>query len=67
MKPNFEAMTWAELRAYVLKHREDDEAFQAFIGRRSPDSEATWYNFPMTEEGRQQMTEVFRRKMNGEL
>ncbi|UBF27404.1 hypothetical protein K9N68_05485 [Kovacikia minuta CCNUW1] len=67
MKPNFEKMSWAELRAYVLKHREDEEAFQAFIDRRSPDSEATWYNFPMTEEGQQQMAEVFRRKLNGDL
>jgi DNA gyrase inhibitor GyrI len=60
-------MSWTELGAYVLKHREDEAVFQAFFDRRSPNSEATWYNFPITEEGRQQMAEVFRHKMNSEL
>ena len=30
-KPNFPAMNKQELRAYVLAHREDDEAFYAFV------------------------------------
>ncbi|BAZ19934.1 hypothetical protein NIES4073_08070 [Kalymmatonema gypsitolerans NIES-4073] len=38
-----------------------------FTNCRSPDSEATWYNFPYTEEGQRQMEEVFRRKINGEV
>ncbi|MFB2833668.1 DUF6887 family protein [Floridanema evergladense] len=66
MKPDFKTMPRKELIAYVLAHREDEEAFDALINRRSPDSEATWYNFPYTEEGQQQMEEVFRRKINGE-
>lgn len=32
-KPNFAEMTKAELRAYVLEHRKDDEAFHAFMDR----------------------------------
>lgn len=56
-----------ELIAYVLAHREDEVAFDILLNRRSPDSEATWYNFPYTEEGQQQMSEVFRRKLNGEI
>ncbi|KAB8317062.1 hypothetical protein SD81_027780 [Tolypothrix campylonemoides VB511288] len=67
MKPDFKKMPRKELIAYVLAHRNDDEAFQVLIARRSPDSEATWYNFPYTEEGQRQMEEVFRRKINGEL
>ena len=66
MKPDFKTIPRKELIAYVLAHREDEEAFDALINRRSPDSEATWYNFPYTEEGQQQMEEVFRRKINGE-
>jgi hypothetical protein len=31
MKPNFDAMSVPELRAYVLSHREDDEAIQALF------------------------------------
>ncbi len=67
MKPNFEAMTRAELRAYVLEHREYLEAFRLLMNRRSPDSEATWYNFPNTEEGREQRKEVIKRKIKGEI
>lgn len=66
MKPDFKTIPRKELIAYVLAHRDDEEAFDALINRRSPDSEATWYNFPYTEEGQQQMEEVFRHKLNGE-
>ena len=36
MKPNFEIMSKAELRAYVLKHKEDKEALRALMSRRDP-------------------------------
>ncbi|KAM3096219.1 DUF6887 family protein [Phormidesmis sp. 146-12] len=32
-KPNFAEMTKAELRVYVLEHRNDDEAFHAFMDK----------------------------------
>jgi hypothetical protein len=31
MKPDFEKMTRAELKAYMLENRSDDEAFHAYI------------------------------------
>ena len=31
MKPNFTEMSVSELRAYVLEHREDDEAIRALF------------------------------------
>jgi hypothetical protein len=65
--PSFETMPRKELIAYVLAHREDEDAFEILLSRRSPDAEATWYNFPDDEEGQQQMSEVFRRKLNGEI
>jgi hypothetical protein len=44
MKPNFDEMSKAELKAYVLSHRDDDEAIRVLFSRRNPpDSEATWY------------------------
>ncbi len=64
MKTDYEKMSWSELRAYVLEHREDLEAIQALFNRRSPDADATWYKFPYTEEGQRQMAEVFRQQMN---
>ncbi|MGV0024601.1 DUF6887 family protein [Phormidesmis priestleyi] len=34
MKPDFAAMTTLELRAYVLAHREDQDALQAYLDKR---------------------------------
>jgi hypothetical protein len=31
MKSKFEAMSRQELRAYILEHREDEEAFQLYL------------------------------------
>jgi hypothetical protein len=33
MKSKFEAMSRRELRAYILEHREDEEAFQLYLDR----------------------------------
>ncbi len=33
MKLKFETMTRQELRAYILEHREDEEAFQVYLDR----------------------------------
>ncbi|MBC6476872.1 MAG: hypothetical protein GDA56_02810 [Hormoscilla sp. GM7CHS1pb] len=51
MKHKFAEMSGKELTAYVLEHREDIEAIDALVSRRSPDSEATWYPAPCTPEG----------------
>ncbi|GET42439.1 DUF6887 family protein [Microseira wollei] len=44
MKPDFKAMSRKELRAYILKHRDDDEAFYAYMDKL--EAEATWVEFP---------------------
>ncbi len=44
MKPNVETMTRQELKAYVLVHRDDRKAIDLLMSRRSPDSEAVWYD-----------------------
>ncbi|MHC5676280.1 DUF6887 family protein [Nostoc sp.] len=51
MKPNFAQMSTKELRAYVFAHREDLEALDILVSRRTPDSEATWYGPMVTEDG----------------
>ncbi|MFM2430231.1 MAG: hypothetical protein RLZZ511_1444 [Cyanobacteriota bacterium] len=56
MKPNYDAMSWSELRAYILEHRDDVEALDAMYARRSPDAEATWFTAPQNlQEWEQQM------------
>ena len=47
IKPNFEEMNNAELRAYVLENREDQTAFYALIDRLT--SEANPQTFAMAK------------------
>lgn len=41
---NLQAMTLKELKAYVLLHREDDQAFYIYMDRLK--AEATWTSHP---------------------
>ena len=61
MKRNFETMNKAQLRAYVLEHKEDEEALRALMSRRDPNS--VKYNFPNTEEGREKTRTVIQHKI----
>jgi hypothetical protein len=65
MKPDFTTMSKAELRAYALEHKEDLEALRALMSRRDP--EAIRYNFPNTEEGREQTKAALKSKIEGSL
>lgn len=51
MKPNFAEMSTKKLKAYVQAHREDLEALDILVNRRTPDSEATWYGPMVTADG----------------
>jgi len=46
-KPNFKAMSQKDLQAYVLAHRDDQEAFYAYIDKLH--AEATWIEMPPLE------------------
>ena len=62
MKPDFKQMTRAELKAYIVAHREDDEAIhELFVNRRNPN--AKQYPPPLDEEGIRIMEEAFREKL----
>jgi hypothetical protein len=49
MKPDFNVMTKSELRAYVLEHREDTEAFEALADRIYANPNPQWYQPEDTE------------------
>jgi hypothetical protein len=49
-KPNFDAMTKAELRAYVIAHQDDQEAFYAFVDRLKAKPPSRVYPASMTPE-----------------
>ncbi|KAM3101866.1 DUF6887 family protein [Phormidesmis sp. 146-12] len=63
MKPDFAAMSRKELREYLLTHREDEEAFFAFVDR--SEAEGNWIELPPVEssEGLQNFPE-FLKKLN---
>lgn len=44
MKPNFNEMSLKELRAYVLAHRDDNEAFYAYMDKSK--TEGNWVKMP---------------------
>jgi hypothetical protein len=50
MKPDFNVMTKAELRAYVLEHREDAGAFEALADRIYANPNPQWYQPEDTEK-----------------
>ncbi len=50
MKPNFEKMSKAELKAYVLQHRDDIEAVRHLFSRRTPERENKHYP-PLSKNG----------------
>ncbi len=51
MKPDFDTMNIAELRAYLLSHRNDDEAFYKLADRLEASSNGTdLYPVPDTPE-----------------
>jgi hypothetical protein len=61
MTPNFEAMTNTELKAYALEHRDDLTPLRILFGRRGPDAKS--YSFPDTDEGREQLRDLLKRKL----
>ncbi|YAF96948.1 MAG: hypothetical protein AB3A66_04535 [Nodularia sp. CChRGM 3473] len=46
-KPNFQAMSAKELRAYVLSHRDDKEAFYTYVDKLN--AEGNWVEMPPSE------------------
>lgn len=49
-KPNFDAMSKAELRAYVIEHQDEQEAFYAFVDRLTAQPSSVVYPASMTPE-----------------
>ncbi|MBH8564809.1 hypothetical protein I8748_21930 [Nostoc sp. CENA67] len=62
-KPNFDAMSEAELRAYVYAHRDDQEAFYAFVDRLTVKPPTAVYPADMTpEEIHQAVLDIIQQK-----
>jgi hypothetical protein len=64
-RPNFQQMNQKELHAYVMTHREDQEAFYAYVDKLH--AEATWIEMPPVQtaedlENYPEFVERFRRR-----
>ncbi len=65
MKPDFDTMSIAELRAYFLSHRDDNEAFYKLADRLESSSEDTeLYPCPDTSENIATMEAAIRKQIN---
>ncbi|MDJ0733957.1 MAG: hypothetical protein QNJ47_07725 [Nostocaceae cyanobacterium] len=49
-KPNFDTMSKAELRTYVIAHQDDQEAFYALVDRLTANKSSVKYPASMTPE-----------------
>lgn len=70
MTPDFQAMTRKELLAYMLVHREDDEAFRAFMDKVHTEPPTEIYPAPQSIEDLKhfpQLLEKFRREREEKL
>ncbi len=65
MKPDFDRMSIAELRAYLLSHRDDNEAFYKLADRLESSSEdSELYPCPDTPDNITIMEAAIRKQIN---
>lgn len=66
MKPDFEAMSKQELKAYVLANKSDQEAFYRLADRLKEDNkDSPWYPYPATPEAISIMEKAVQEKIKG--
>ena len=66
-KPKFDAMSRAELQAYVIEHQDDREAFYAFVDRLTAKPSSVVYPASITpEEIHQAVLEHIQQKQKSE-
>lgn len=62
MKPNFQAMTQKELIAYILEHRDEDEAFRVLMDRAHADPDAEFYPAPKSIDDLKHFPELLEKR-----
>lgn len=61
-KLNFERMNRAELKTYMMTHRDDDEAFRAYIHRLRTDSDVKIISGNCDNEGMKELENLIKQK-----
>ena len=62
MEVDFNIMTKAELRAYVIKHPDDKSAFEAFVDRFTSEASSTTYSMAQSPEEIQEIDNLIKQK-----
>ena len=60
-KPNFEAMSRKELLAYMLKHRDDEQAFYAYMDKVHAEPASEFYPAPQSIDELQNFPQLLER------
>lgn len=63
MKPSFENMSKAQLRAYLAAHPNDQEAFYAFVDRFTSDATSEIYDMPQSSVEVEKVAALIRHKV----
>jgi len=63
MKPDFAEMTKADLRAYLVAHPNDQEAFHAFVDRFTVDASPETYAMPQSKAEIEEVAKLIQQKV----
>jgi hypothetical protein len=62
-EPDFNKVTKAELRAYVIAHPDDEIAFRAFVDRFTNDASPETFNVPQSKSEIEQIENLIQQKV----
>ncbi|MCY7273425.1 MAG: hypothetical protein LH702_06690 [Phormidesmis sp. CAN_BIN44] len=62
-KPNFAEMTKVDLRAYLVAHPSDQEAFHAFVDRFTADASPETYAMPQSKAEIEEVAKLIQQKV----
>jgi len=63
MKPDFSSMTKTELRAFVIAHPDNKEAFRAFVDRFTADASPETFDIPKSNAEIEEVEILIRQKL----
>ncbi|MEM9276720.1 MAG: hypothetical protein AAGA80_27845 [Cyanobacteria bacterium P01_F01_bin.143] len=63
MNPNFTKMTKAELRAYLVSHPNEQEAFYAFVDRFTADAPTETFGMPQSPKEIKEIDALIQQKV----
>ena len=63
MKPDFNNMTKPELRAYIIAHPDDKNAFHAFVDRCTADASPETFDLPQSKSDVEEIENLIQQRV----